>query len=357
MSTKTVAALASVLALSAFGLSACSTPVEASSSCDDQGFVSATSLAIHNGSRSQRFLELTREELAAVVFVQAQRGRSQVSCSGVLVDARWVVTANHCLVPHARMWVRNSSSPAVEVTYSVSHPSADVALLALEHPLANAKPLRFGTENVDEYLFSKAQVAGYGFDTQGVVGQLAFQVVTLIETTESMATVTGDRSGACFGDSGAPLISRAPDGEPVVLGTLSGGSPSCTGIDQYVRADHVESWLKSHCSPPVLQKSEGCAELREGSRCYGKVAAYCENGALVTEHCRAPETCGYVEELGRFGCTSRDPCLGVDALGTCDGHEVLRCENGTLVRTECGCGQVCAVSGATGAAHCVNPAN
>jgi hypothetical protein len=339
------------LTLAALVSASCSGPVEASSTCAD---FATTSSAIHNGSRSQEFLELTQEELDAVVFVQAEEKQNQVSCSGVLVDSLWVMTAKHCLLDGARMWARNAKGKRVEVASSVAHPSADVALLSLTSPLAGAKPFRFGTENVSEYLNSKAEVAGYGFDTEGVMGKLAFQVVTLIETSAVIATVTGDRSGACFGDSGAPLISRGPDGQAVVLGTLSGGAPSCTGIDQYVRSDIVVAWMKNYFVPAASTRTAGCAELRDLSRCYGPVAVYCEQGELATERCQGPETCGYDVDLGRFGCTDDDPCQGIDALGTCDENRVTRCEAGELVQFECGCGQTCAVSGATGAAQCVN---
>lgn len=339
------------LALASFALPSCSGPVEASSTCAD---FETTSSAIHNGSRTQKFLELDQSELDAVVFVQAQLKQSQVSCSGVLVDPLWVMTAKHCLLDGARMWVRNARGWPSEVAYTVAHPSADVALLSLTRALEGARPFRFGTENVAEYLHSKAEVAGFGFDTQGEMGTLAFQVVTLIETTAGLATVTGDRSGACFGDSGAPLLSRDPDGQAVVLGTLSGGAPSCTGIDQYVRADSVSAWMQSYFVPAVTVPPSGCAELRETSRCYGPIAAFCDQGVLETERCLRPEKCGYDAELGRFGCTSDDPCQGVDALGTCKDGQVTRCEAGVLVRTDCGCDQVCAVSGATGLAQCVN---
>jgi hypothetical protein len=341
-------ALALALALA---LPSCSGPAEASSTCAD---FETTSSAIHNGSRTQKFLELDQAELDAIVFVQAKRDQNQVSCSGVLVDPLWVMTAKHCLLDGARMWVRNSKGWPAEVAYTVAHPSADVALLSLRRAWDGARPFRFGTENVAEYLNSKAEVAGYGFDTQGVMGELAFQVVTLIDTSDGIATVTGDRSGACFGDSGAPLISRAPDGQPLVLGTLSGGAPSCTGIDQYVRADSVAEWMHTYFVPALTSTSSGCAELRDAGRCYGPVAAFCDEGELVTERCEEPDTCGYDAALGRFGCTSDDPCDGIDALGTCDDGQVTRCEAGELVRRECGCGEVCAVSGASGAAQCVN---
>jgi hypothetical protein len=339
------------LALASFALPSCSGPVEASSTCAD---FETTSSAIHNGSRSQKFLELDQSELDAVVFVQAQLKQNQVSCSGVLVDPLWVMTAKHCLLDGARMWVRNARGWPSEVAYTVAHPSADVALLSLTRAIEGARPFRFGTENVAEYLHSKAEVAGFGFDTRGEMGKLAFQVVTLIETTSGIATVTGDRSGACFGDSGAPLISRAPDGQAVVLGTLSGGAPSCTGIDQYVRADSVAAWMQTYFVPTLSGQAAGCGELRDTSRCYGSVAAYCDQGVLAAERCEGSETCGYDAELGRFGCTSDDPCRGVDALGVCQDGQVTRCEAGTLVRTECGCDEACAVSGATGLAQCVN---
>jgi hypothetical protein len=339
------------LVFHALALSSCSGPVEASSTCTELG---TTASAIHNGSRSQKFLELEQQELDAVVFVQAQQKQHQVSCSGVVVDPFWVMTAKHCLLDGARMWVRNASGKPVTVAYSVPHPSADVALLSLDSPIKGALPFRFGSENVADYLNSKAEVAGFGFDAEGVMGKLAFQVVTLIETSAGLVTVTGDRSGACFGDSGAPLISRAPDGRAVVLGTLSGGAPSCVGIDQYVRADSVAEWMQTYFAPPSPGAMAGCAELRDASRCYGPVAAFCNQGVLSSERCQAPETCGYDAELGRFGCTSDDPCEGIDAFGVCQDNGVVRCEAGKLVRTECDCSEACAVSGATGFAQCIN---
>ncbi len=49
-------------------------------------------------------------------------------------------------------------------------------------------------------------------------------------------------SGACNGDSGGPLLTRDASGELQLAGVLSGGSASCTGVDEYVRADAIADW-------------------------------------------------------------------------------------------------------------------
>ena len=53
------------------------------------------------------------------------------------------------------------------------------------------------------------ELAGYGLDEQGGSGALRYLVEQVVAASHSLVTVAGfGRSGACEGDSGAPLLMR-----------------------------------------------------------------------------------------------------------------------------------------------------
>lgn len=64
-------------------------------------------------------------------------------------------------------------------------------------------------------------------------------------------------SGACLGDSGAPVWgwSKAGDpGDPELLGILVAGAESCQGPDKVVMLAPVQGWLRRFMAQQILTK-------------------------------------------------------------------------------------------------------
>jgi hypothetical protein len=91
---------------------------------------------------------------------------------------------------------------------------------------------------------ASVELAGYGRTEDGTSGQLRFVVESVRTEQDGIITVDGgERSGACEGDSGGPLLARAAGGKLAVVGILSMGSVLCRGQDEYVSASQFGRWI------------------------------------------------------------------------------------------------------------------
>jgi hypothetical protein len=201
------------------------------------------------------------------------------------------------------------------------------------------------------------EVAGYGLTASHAVRQLNFLVETVVDVSPDMITVDGfGKDGACEGDSGAPLIVRAPSGDPQVVGILSTGDATCVGEDEYVRLDAVGDWLAATLGQAVMSDSEDlqCGQIGSAGRCFSTLAVRCSNGELAAATCMSPQECGWDVSTASFRCVEPqvDPCDGVDDVGACVSGEALRCVEGVLVRQSCGPCGACRVDGQTGSPLC-----
>lgn len=148
-------------------------------------------------------------------------------------------------------------------------------------------------------------------------------------------------SGACIGDSGAPLLWR-DRGALVVGGILSTGDDSCRGVDQYVRVDVCADWLES-LSPERLADPAlpiDCRALGSG-RCFDGTATYCDGDRVVSESCT--QGCSWDPRAGGFRCVGADEDAweGVGERGRCDGGEFELCVDGRVEREGCSCQREC----------------
>ncbi len=103
------------------------------------------------------------------------------------------------------------------------------------------------------------------------------------------------------------------------------------------------------CQSPVVPV-DPCGGIDGVGSCDGDVLYYCQNAGtddalLVTEDCAFG--CGWNDAAGISECLPDpgppvDPCLGIDAAGTCDGDLLYYCENAALVTKLCnfGCGWI-----------------
>jgi hypothetical protein len=212
-------------------------------------------------------------QAGALARIDVVRGGQVVDlCTGTFVTAGWVVTARHCVAAlepaglrvvtgeGARLAPPEPAGPddtacaqdgpdqhagALPVLGIHQHPEFDLALLRVPArapkpailPLADAVPL--------VPLAGPLFVAGYGLDEAASAGTRRFARATLEEEAGGFAYVHVEgRGGACFGDSGGPLL-LDQGGVATVAGVLNIGSSNCLGSDRYQLLAPARQWLAS----------------------------------------------------------------------------------------------------------------
>jgi hypothetical protein len=157
-------------------------------------------------------------------------------------------------------------------------------------------------------------------------------------------------SSVCFGDSGGPSLYAFDSQAVKIAGTLSGGDVSCMEHDYFPRADANTDFLD-----PYLSGSDPCLGLDAVGACEGTVAFWCQGGELRQECC--PEACGR-SDAGLMRCITFDEaCGGITDLGECRGDELVWCSLGEHHRRLCNVcgGAACGwVDDATGY-DCIGP--
>jgi Trypsin len=317
-----------------------------------------------NGATVESYVGLSAAQIRAIVRIDDEHPNGP-SCSGTLVRRDWVLTARHCLrISSAR--VRLPAYPELGSTWfsvigSIGHPEADIALLQLdtsmaEVAMAGVQPISTTAPGAVALGVGDAvELAGYGLTETGMAGELRFLVEPVVEVGEATLRVSGfGASGACDGDSGGPLLTRASDGSAVVAGVLSRGSASCFGEDVYVRTDTLRSWAEASAGlvPP---SPRDCGGISGQGRCFHGAALWCAGTELRGEPCVGGKACGWDTERRAFRCVEpfADPCGGVDGLGVCRGAIASWCNHGARQEERCTfCDGVCGYDGRTGRARC-----
>jgi hypothetical protein len=312
--------------------------------------------AIVNGQRAPRVVPMTTGEQAAVGWLFPWGAQDAVYCTGTLIAPGVVLTAAHCVneAPEGVVGFGTGMMPAAPDAMSgvlrhAIHPTADLALLALESTPATATPIAPNDDPLSDRLVGvEVEVAGYGDTrTPDLTGRF-FAVVAISGVDREYVTVDGRGvEGLCSGDSGGPVLAVNAEGRVVVFGVEHGGEISCVGRDQLTRTDVYAEWIAAETE--ALQT--GCAGLDYAGRCDGAVAVWCDDGGRAQRLDCAAEgrVCGFVDDATGFYCKSGAPCPELPAGGVCDGSTRLGCADGAVVREDCGLrGALCVVD-ATGA--------
>lgn len=332
----------------------CSAPVENSA-------VECRSSGIVGGSERAEFVALAGVQQAAIAQLTIAGGGS---CTAVVIAARKALTASHCVPsPESALTLQFDSGTDVPRVVNVSaepHSTLDLALLTWEvedERLDWIRPisidLDFPSDEGD-----LVQMAGYGFTEDGELGLLRFATERIVESKDATFLVSGNhRSGACFGDSGGPALSRTSDGSVRVVGILSSGASGCADTDEYTRLDELGGWFAERgVAPGPAEELADCGLVGSEGRCFGGSVLSCLDGESPRiERCPVGTLCGFDASAGAFGCVSRemDSCDGLGDLGACEGDERLRCEGGVIVSAPCmACGATCQTSVRSGRAIC-----
>lgn len=357
----------------AFRLAACAWTALGVASCqavEPQCAPHAASAALTNGTARAEYLGLDASEEAAVADIQINPGTSaEGRCTGALIAERSVLTAKHCIGGNPLAELRVSFGPdadgrsaRIPAEITAVHPALDALVITLRNAPANSidvAPLAMALELPPGLgVGSLAQLAGYGQDAEGELGVRSFLVATVLELTdEALIVGSGGWSGACFGDSGGPLLMRAANGHGAVAGVLRRGSVSCFGRDTYTRVDALAEWLTGLDLDSADSHAEvGGALLGRAGRCFDDLAVWSEAGGLRAKACGGERECGFSARHDGYRCVDAgsDPCDGIRDVGACEDEDVVaRCEDGRVALESCAaCGLRCARSPATGVAGC-----
>jgi secreted trypsin-like serine protease len=232
---------------------------------DDAGSSSVDQSPIIGGK-----IDRSHEAVGLVGQTASSRSRSvNWGCTGTLVGPRTVLTAAHCVttasnrkLTASRMrfatasGVTSVSRIQIPTTYRPGSSDSwdDIALLILSKP---AQETPIATADSAPRVDKSAEVVGFGVTMATAphegdgAGTRRYATIRIEQVSDRELIYDSSKKGACYGDSGGPILQDLGSGHVVIGVTSRGTATLCDDLDIATRVDAFRDWIKSS-SPDAL---------------------------------------------------------------------------------------------------------